>query len=43
MPQLPARPDLGQLRRQAQELLRAAEAGQPDATAQFAAVTAQPT
>ncbi|MFG6198287.1 ankyrin repeat domain-containing protein [Nonomuraea sp. JJY05] len=43
MPQLPARPDLGQLRRHAKELLRAAKAGEPDAHAQLATVATRPT
>lgn len=40
MRELHARPDLDQLRRQARELLRAATAGDDDALARFAAVTA---
>ncbi|MFG1948456.1 ankyrin repeat domain-containing protein [Nonomuraea sp. NPDC048826] len=40
---LPARPDLAQLRRQAKELLRAARAGEPAAAARLAAITEQPT
>ncbi|WP_431933952.1 ankyrin repeat domain-containing protein [Nonomuraea jabiensis] len=43
MPQLPARPDLAQLRRQAKELLRVAKAGEPEAHAQLAAVATRPT
>ncbi|HEY1572945.1 MAG TPA: hypothetical protein VGG05_16505 [Pseudonocardiaceae bacterium] len=39
MPELPVRPDLGQLRRQAHELLRAATAGQRDAMARLHAVS----
>ncbi len=35
--QLPVHPDLGQLRRQAKELLRGAHEGEPDAVAEFAA------
>jgi ankyrin repeat protein len=34
-PQLPERPDLEQLKRQAKELLRSAKSGQPDALARF--------
>jgi ankyrin repeat protein len=43
MSELPARPDLDQLRRQAKELLRAAKTGEPAASAQLAPVTQQPT
>ena len=39
MPDLPARPDLDQLRHQARELLRAARRGNPDATARIRAVS----
>src|SRR5215831_16020438 len=39
MPSLPAHPDLDQLRRQAKELLRAAEAGDTAATARIRAVS----
>jgi hypothetical protein len=39
MPGLPSRPDLDQLRRQARELLRAAEAGQPAAIARIRLVS----
>ena len=39
MPDLPARPDLDQLRHQAKELLRAAQRGDPEATARIRAVT----
>ena len=39
MPDLPARPDLGQLRRQAKDLLRAAVSGDPDALARMHAVS----
>lgn len=39
MPELPARPDLGQLRRQAHELLRAATDGQQPALARLRAVS----
>jgi uncharacterized protein len=39
MAYLPARPDLGQLRRQAKELLRAARNGDPDALARIRAVS----
>jgi ankyrin repeat protein len=39
MPQLPARPDLDQLRRQAKELLRGAQQGQPDALQRMQAVS----
>ncbi|MGH3294437.1 MAG: ankyrin repeat domain-containing protein [Trebonia sp.] len=39
MPDLPPRPDLDQLRRQARDLLRAARAGDPDATARIRAVS----
>jgi ankyrin repeat protein len=38
MPDLPARPDLDQLRHQARELLRAAQRGDPEATARIRAV-----
>ncbi|GII94230.1 hypothetical protein [Sinosporangium siamense] len=43
MPQLPDRPDLAQLRRQATELLRAAQAGEDAATSRLAAITEHPT
>jgi|GEM_PF-1509279 len=43
MPQLPDRPDLAQLRRQAKELLRAAQAGQDAASARLASITETPT
>jgi hypothetical protein len=39
MPELPVRPDLDQLRRQARELLRAAAQGEPDALARLHAVS----
>ena len=39
MADLPARPDLDQLRHQAKELLRAAQRGDPEATARIRAVT----
>jgi len=39
MADLPARPDLDQLRHQAKELLRAAQRGDPQATARIRAVT----
>lgn len=39
-PQLPARPDLGQLKRQAKELLAASRAGDPVALARFRALPA---
>ena len=39
MPDLPARPDLGQLRRQAKDLLRAAVSGDDDALARMHAVS----
>jgi hypothetical protein len=39
MPELPFPPDLGQLRRQARELLRAAAQGEPDALARLHAVS----
>jgi hypothetical protein len=39
MPDLPARPDLGQLRHQAKDLLRAAQRGDPDAVARIGAVS----
>jgi hypothetical protein len=39
VPELPDRPDLDQLRRQARELLRAAISGQPDAVARLRAVS----
>jgi len=39
VPDLPSRPDLGQLRRQAKELLRAAQGGDPDALARLCAVS----
>ncbi len=38
MPDLPARPDIGQLRHQARDLLRAARSGDPAAAARIAAV-----
>jgi uncharacterized protein len=40
MADLPARPDLGQLRHQAKDLLRAAQRGDPDAVARINAVSA---
>lgn len=43
MADLPARPDLVQLRRQAEELLRAAGEGDSDAAARIAAVARRPT
>jgi hypothetical protein len=39
MPELPDRPDLDQLRRQARELLRAAESGEPSAVGRLRAVS----
>ena len=39
MADLPARPDLGQLRHQAKDLLRAAQRGYPDAVARINAVS----
>jgi uncharacterized protein len=39
MPDLPARPDLDQLRHQAKDLLHAAQRGDPDATARIGAVS----
>ena len=39
MPDLPARPDLGQLRHQAKDLLHTAQRGDRDATARILAVT----
>ncbi len=42
MRQLPDRPDMSQLRRQARELLRAAAGGDPDATNRLAAVSERP-
>ena len=39
MPDLPARPDLGQLRHQAKDLLRAAQRGDPGAVARIRAVS----
>jgi uncharacterized protein len=39
MPDLPARPDLGQLRNQAKDLLDAAKSGDPDATRRIRAVS----
>lgn len=42
MRDLPARPDLGQLRRQAKELLRAARAGDADALRRISAVSDRP-
>ena len=41
MADLPARPDLDQLRHQARELLRAAQRGDPEATARIRAVTSK--
>jgi len=41
MPDLPARPDLGQLRRQAKELLRSASEGDDDARGRIRAVSEQ--
>src|SRR5262249_41971156 len=41
MADLPARPDLDQLRHQARELLRAAQRGDPEATARIRAVSEQ--
>ena len=41
MPDLPARPDLDQLRHQAKDLLRAAQHGDPGATARIRAVSDQ--
>src|SRR5437764_337940 len=41
MPDLPARPDLDQLRHQARDLLRAARRGDPDAVARIQAVSGQ--
>jgi hypothetical protein len=43
MPGLPGRPDLGQLHRQARELLRAAADGEPHATARIRAVSERTT
>jgi ankyrin repeat protein len=43
MTELPARPDLGQLRRQAKDLLRAAKAGEPAAVARIGAVSGRVT
>jgi ankyrin repeat protein len=43
MPDLPPRPDLDQLRRQARELLRAARAGDEDAVVRIRAVSPSPT
>ena len=43
MTELPARPDLGQLRRQAKDLLRAAQAGDPAAAARIRAVSGRVT
>jgi uncharacterized protein len=43
MAELPARPDLSQLRRQAKDLLRAAHAGRADAVARIAAVSGRQT
>ena len=42
MPDLPTRPDLDQVRRQAKDLLRAAEGGDADALRRIAAVSDQP-
>lgn len=42
MPDLPTRPDLGQLRRQAKELLRAARGGDADALRRLRAVSDRP-
>ena len=39
MPDLPARPDLGQLRHQAKDLLHAAQRGDPGAVARIRAVS----
>ena len=39
MPDLPAQPDLGQLRNQAKELLRSAKDGENDARARIRAVS----
>ena len=39
MPDLPARPDLDQLRHQAKNLLHAAQRGDPDATARIETVS----
>jgi uncharacterized protein len=41
MPDLPARPDLDQLRHQAKDLLHAAQRGDPDATARIGTVSRQ--
>jgi uncharacterized protein len=41
MPDLPAHPDLGQLRHQAKDLLHAAQRGDPDAAARIHAVSSQ--
>ena len=41
MPDLPARPDLGQLRHQAKDLLHTAQRGDRDATARILAVSGQ--
>ena len=41
MPGLPSRPDLDQLRRQARELLRAADAGEPTAITRIHVVSRQ--
>ncbi|HWG12769.1 MAG TPA: hypothetical protein VG268_05800, partial [Streptosporangiaceae bacterium] len=43
MPNLPSRPDLGQLRHQARDLLRAARAGDPAAAGRIRAVSEQMT
>jgi ankyrin repeat protein len=43
MPDLPPRPDLGQLRRQAKDLLRAARAGDPAAAGRIRSVSSQVT
>ncbi len=41
MPELPGRPDPDQLRRQARELLRAADGGEPAALSRLRAVSGQ--
>jgi hypothetical protein len=43
MPDLPERADIDQLRRKARELLRAADAGEPEALARLRAVSQRPT
>ena len=43
MPDLPERADIGQLRRKARELLRAAVAGEPETLARLSAVSERPT